>query len=179
MKRRAINETGFRSIRPARYILLFAFLMLIGFGILVAPFAQPPLDAFTQTIVKCSAGLIRFLGGSVKAQGVIMTEPVHGFAVELQNGCNGVEVMIVLWAAILAFPAPWMSRIKGCLLGAVAIQVANFARFISLFYIGQYSLPLFEFTHVFLWQSLIMLDAMVVFWLWVRGGFQNAVARHA
>ena len=42
------------------------------------------------------------------------------------------------------------------------------ARFISLFYLGQYSMTWFDFAHAYLWESLLVLDTMVVFWVWVK-----------
>jgi exosortase/archaeosortase family protein len=53
------------------------------------------------------------------------------------------------------------------LAGSLASQLMNVVRFISLFYIGQYSTNWFEFAHGYLWETLLMLDTMVVFWLWV------------
>jgi exosortase H (IPTLxxWG-CTERM-specific) len=86
----------------------------------------------------------------------------------MKDGCNGVNVTILLWAAVLAFPAPWRMKAVGLAAGSLAIQVLNIVRFISLFYIGQYSASWFEFAHGYLWETLLMLDTMVVFWVWVR-----------
>ena len=33
---------------------------------------------------------------------------------------------------------------------------------------GQYSWPVFEFAHLYLWEMLIILDAIVVFGFWSR-----------
>jgi exosortase H (IPTLxxWG-CTERM-specific) len=79
-----------------------------------------------------------------------------------------VNVTILLWAALFAFPAPWKMKTVGLAAGTLAIQLLNVARFISLFYIGQYSASWFEFAHGYLWETLLMLDTTVVFWLWVR-----------
>ena len=87
----------------------------------------------------------------------------------MKDGCNGVNVTLLLWSALLAFPVSWRQRFKGLLLGTVAIQAVNFVRFISLFYLLEYNRQLFDFAHDYLWESLIMLDALVVFWLWVYG----------
>jgi exosortase H (IPTLxxWG-CTERM-specific) len=86
----------------------------------------------------------------------------------MKDGCNAVSVTVLLAAAVLAFPASLGARAAGVLAAAAAIQAVNFVRFISLFYLGQFSLPLFEFAHIYLWESLIMLDALVVFWVWVQ-----------
>ena len=92
----------------------------------------------------------------------------NGFAVSIEPGCNGIEASIVLIAAILAFPAPWKHKFIGLLAGLTAIQGLNLVRIISLFYLGQWNMDIFEWAHLYLWQALIMLDALVVFIVWVR-----------
>ena len=56
----------------------------------------------------------------------------------------------------------------GILAGTVAIQALNLVRIASLFYIGQWNRDAFEWAHLYLWQSLIMLDALIVWVLWLR-----------
>jgi len=52
--------------------------------------------------------------------------------------------------------------------GFVAIQALNIVRIASLFDLGQWSEAWFEFAHLYLWQTLIMLDALVVWLPWIR-----------
>jgi exosortase/archaeosortase family protein len=80
-------------------------------------------------------------------------------------------VTILLWAAMLAFPASWRMKVLGVLVGSLAIQIVNMARFISLFYIGQYSRSWFDFAHEYLWETLLILDTMVVFSLVSKTAF--------
>ncbi len=93
---------------------------------------------------------------------------VNGFGVEMKDGCNGVNVVILLWSAVLAFPGSVQWKAAGLLAGALAVQSLNFVRFISLFYLGQYSYSWFEFAHLYLWETLILLDGLVFFGLWVK-----------
>ena len=71
-------------------------------------------------------------------------------------------------AAMVAFPAPWKHRLAGLAAGIVAVQALNVVRVISLFYLGQWNLDVFEWAHLYVWQALIMLDVLVVWLLWVR-----------
>ena len=71
-------------------------------------------------------------------------------------------------------------------IGFLAVQSLNVVRVISLFYLGQWSRPVFDFAHEYLWQALIMLDVLVVWLLWVRvagrervPALVDAPARHA
>ena len=52
--------------------------------------------------------------------GAILRSP-GGFGVEMRDGCNGINVTILLWAAILAFPAPWKLKAYGLAVGTLAI----------------------------------------------------------
>ena len=76
--------------------------------------------------------------------------------------------MLVLLAGILAYPAPWKLKLVGLGVGVLAIQLLNLVRLVSLFYLGQWDIKWFEWAHLYLWQVLIMLDALVVWMLWIR-----------
>jgi len=91
-----------------------------------------------------------------------------GFAVSIEAGCNGVEAGIILVAAILAFPSRWREKLIGIVVGLATIQALNLLRIISLFYIGQWNRTFFEWAHLYVWQTLIMLDVLIVFLLWLR-----------
>ena len=69
---------------------------------------------------------------------------------------------------MLAFPAPWKNKLAGIAIGLLAVQTLNIMRVISLFYIGQWSMKAFEWTHLYLWQVLIMLDVLIVWLIWIR-----------
>lgn len=155
-------------MRPERFILLFALCLLALFGLLLAPFLQPGVLAFSRLLTSAAAVLIHICGGHVTAQGAILRAPSSGFAIEMRDGCNGMNVLILLWSAVLAFPATLLQKVNGLVSGTLAIQAVNLIRFISLFYLGQYSLSLFDFAHQYLWESLIMLDGLAFFGLWVH-----------
>ena len=55
----------------------------------------------------------------------------------------------------------------------------NLVRFISLYYLLQYNQAWFDFAHAYLWESLIMLDALAVFWLWVQLVFRSMAMPNA
>ena len=154
-------------MRSLRFGLIFAGLLVVGFGILLAPPVQSVDAAFSRWLVGVSDGLIRLCGGVATRQGAILRAP-SGFGVEMRDGCNAANVTIFLWSAILAFPASWKMKGLGLVAGGVIIHLINILRFISLYYLGQYSMTLFDFAHNFLWESMLVMDTMVIFWLWVN-----------
>lgn len=152
--------------------------MLLGFGLLPTAPVQSADGALSRALVGASHGLVRAFGGHATRDAAILRAP-GGFAVEMRDGCNAVNVGILLWSAILAYPAPWKLKALGLVAGSAIIQALNIIRFLSLFYLGQYSLSWFDFAHSYLWESLLTLDTMVVFWLWVNRVARLGAATHA
>ncbi len=126
------------------------------------------VDPFTSSIATLSAWIIVPFDDSVIAAGRVISDSVSGFSISIESGCNGVEATIVLIAAVVAFRASWRQRLLAIGLGFIAIQAANLARIISLFYLGQWNLDVFTWIHLYLWPVLIMLDVLFVFMLFVR-----------
>ena len=152
-----------------RFFVTFLLLQALLFGLELTPWAQEHFVVpWTNTLARISTWLVTVFDPNVMAIGKIMRSTTNGFAVSIEAGCNGVEATIVLLAAILAFPAPWRSKLIGLAVGIVAVQGLNVVRVISLFYVGQWDRQWFEWAHLYVWQALIMLDVLVVWLLWVR-----------
>lgn len=152
-----------------RFFILFIIILVALF---VAELTPPVQNAivlpWTKALAHISAGLITFFSPHVVALGKILQNTTNGFAVSIEAGCNGVEATIILLSAMMAFPAPWKYRLFGIAVGFAAIQGLNLVRIISLFYIGQWNMAVFEWAHLYIWQALIMFDALIVWLLWIR-----------
>jgi len=151
-----------------RFAILFAVILLALFTLELTPPGQAVVGPWTSLVAEASSAFIRAFDGDARAQGNMVYSSRTGFAMTIEAGCNGVEAMLVLLAGILAFPAPSRSKLIGLAIGAVAIQALNLVRIVSLFYLGQWDMKWFEWAHLYLWQALIMLDALIVWMLWIR-----------
>ncbi|MCA1732477.1 MAG: exosortase H, partial [Acidobacteria bacterium] len=100
----------------------------------------------------------------VSRVGTIISSPT--FAVDVRNGCNGVEAGLILIAAILATPARWKKKLIGVVGGLVVLQAVNLVRISSLYLLGYYDRELFELFHSAVWQVLIILVAFGIFVFW-------------
>ncbi len=152
-----------------RFFVLFVILLV---GLFTLEILQPVQDyiisPFTGVLANISVFLIQLFDDQVIASGRVIRSLENGFAVEIQAGCNGVEAVIILFAALFAFPAPFKNKMIGFFWGFLAIQLLNLVRIISLFYLGQWSDTAFRWFHLYLWQALIILDALVVWLIWLR-----------
>jgi exosortase H (IPTLxxWG-CTERM-specific) len=152
-----------------RFITLFLVYLFVLFALeLMQPVDQHVILPFTSAIAKVSVGIVGLFDAQAVAYGKILQSTSNNFAISIERGCNGVEAVIILVAAMLAFPAPWKHRLIGIGLGFVAIQALNLVRIISLFYLGQWNRTWFDWFHLYLWQALIVLDALVAFLIWLR-----------
>ena len=119
---------------------------------------------FTEVVASGAAGLLSIFESGVWAAGTVMRS--SQFALDVRNGCNGVEAVILLAAAIFAFPATLRSRLIGVITASVAIQLLNLVRLSSLFWLGEHYRRIFDVFHVAVWQSLVILAAISIFILW-------------
>jgi len=127
---------------------------------------QSSLAPGPRPLVHISAALIHLFRGQAIVSGAILTSPINGFSVQVENGCNAINVTILLWAAILVYPAAWVDKLKGLVAGSLALHAINIVRIITLFYVGQYNRDWFDFAHLYLWESLIVIDTLAIFWGW-------------
>jgi exosortase H (IPTLxxWG-CTERM-specific) len=172
VKSPATSSTNRRSLAfLARFLgLLVAFYLLAASN----PVNRAVIVPFTSVIARVSAGALNLLGEKVTVSGTDIRSRL--FAVEIENGCNGVETALLFGSAVLAFPAPWRRRLIGLLLGFLAIQLVNLVRVVTLFWVGAHRPALFSASHTVLWQSIVVLCGVLLFLLWASREARATVA---
>jgi exosortase H (IPTLxxWG-CTERM-specific) len=177
----AADGTGlFEGIGVGRFLLVFFSLQAVLFGIeLTQPVQQYVVLPWTSLLARFCVALVTLFDADAAAIGKVLWNPSTGFGVSIEPGCNGVEACIVLFAALVAYPATWKYRAWGFAIGFVAVQALNVVRVVSLFYLGQWNDAVFRVFHEYLWQALIMIDVLVVWLLWVRANPEHARAAAA
>ena len=152
-----------------RFFILFTVLLVGLFTLeILQPAEKYVILPFTALVADFSAWLVQMFDDNVIAVSNVIRDKTTGFGVRIERGCNGVEALIILFSAIFAFPAPLKNKIIGFVIGFFAIQGLNIVRIVSLFYLGQWNQVAFEWFHLYLWQALIILDALVVWLVWLR-----------
>ena len=152
-----------------RFFIIFSVLLIGLFTIeILQPAEKYVILPFTSLIADISVWIVQAFDDNVIANANVIRDKTSGFGVRIERGCNGLEAVIILFAAIFAFPAPFKHKMIGFIAGFFAIQLLNLVRIISLFYLGQWNYTAFEWFHLYLWQALIILDAMVVWLIWLR-----------
>jgi exosortase H (IPTLxxWG-CTERM-specific) len=143
----------------------FFLLLLVFFG-LTAPRAvnDAVVEPFTAGVAKASGAVCGLVSREVSVTGTVISSPA--FAVNVRQGCNGLEAVFLFLAAVLAFPVAVSQRLLGALLGTVAIQLVNLVRVVALFFTGVLWPDVFEESHTVVWQGVVILAAVALFVAW-------------
>ena len=166
--------------KPQVLFLVKFFVVLVAAYLFIAwnPVNDRVIVPFTAGIARTSGALLDVIGeNDVSVAGTVIRSP--RFAVNINNGCNGVEAMLILLASILAFPASMKARVTGLLLGALAVQLLNAVRIITLYLLGAYQPRLFDLFHTAVWQIVIILAAIGFFLVWSARVAPSRVASRA
>jgi exosortase H (IPTLxxWG-CTERM-specific) len=150
-----------------RFLILFLSILGISFTVIAL---KPVNDAFvvpyTTLIAKASGNVLQLFGEDITISGCLLRSP--RFAVTIYNGCNGLITSLIFVSGVLAFPARWSAKLIGVVGGLLAIQIINLVRIISLFYIGIFLPQFFNQSHIFIWQSLVILAGVTLWIVWAH-----------
>jgi exosortase H (IPTLxxWG-CTERM-specific) len=153
--------------REVAFLVLFVVLLAGSFTLISVNWVNDHVvEPFTGGVARASGAALNLLGQDVILRGTVIQGP--RFAVNIRNGCNGIEAMLIFLAAVLAFPAPWRSRLLGLALGAIAIQIVNLVRVVSLYLTGAYFPKLFDASHTVIWQSVVILFSVLLWIFWAN-----------
>ncbi|HUP48295.1 MAG TPA: exosortase H [Thermoanaerobaculia bacterium] len=152
-----------------------AALIVLYVIVALKPVNDRVIIPLTEIIAGASGAVLRTIDGGIETAGTV----IHSsrFAIDVRNGCNGIEAVILLCAAIFAFPATLRSRLTGLLAASIAIQILNVVRLSSLFWLGTHHRRVFDLFHVAVWQSLVILAAISMFILWSWKFAEKPLAR--
>jgi len=163
------------SRRQAGFLVRFAILCVIFY----IPIAIPSIERvtvapFTRGLASVSGAILRMLGQDVVTSGTVIRSAEFG--VDVKNGCNAVEAVAFLAAAILAFEAPIRLRVIGAILGSIILEALNVIRIVTLYLLGRYHRDLFDMFHLAVWQSVMFGVAVLIFLIWTSRATKHAVA---
>lgn len=162
------SQQGWRAYKQ-EIVFLTIFVLVLGGGFTLLSLNSVNdnvIEPFTAQVATASGHALNLIGQDITRTGTILRN--ERFAVNIRNGCNGVETMIIFLAAVLAFPSTWKSRALGLVLGVIAIQAVNLFRVVALFLTGAYFPKLFDSSHTVIWQTVVILFGVLLWIFWAN-----------
>jgi len=163
-------------------LMVQALVFLVVFAILQVSWLIVRDNSFGHFIrgdvtVKPAVGLINTITPSINASALGNQIKAKGGGLVVKLGCEGVEALFILIAALVNAPLSWMAKLNGILWGTLFIYVFNQARIIGLFYAFRADKPLFYFLHGTLAPLiLIALTGLFFHWWLVKHPFTKSIA---
>jgi len=132
--------------------LRFGFLFVIGFSLLMGGFEAARGTAFEHFVVetlilKPTTSLINFLTPQEHVELIGRTIASSSGSLRVTRGCEGIEMFLLLIAAVLAFPTTLKRRAQGLLFGSVLAYILSVSRLMILHYVLRYSPGLWGALH--------------------------------
>jgi len=159
--------------RRVLFLLKFvALLILFEVPLLVPWVDQNVARPLSAGIAATSGSLLNMFRQHVAVKETVITSQC--FSVNIQNGCNGLETVLFLLAAVLAFPAKPAQKAVAVLLGIVLIQAINLIRVVTLYLVGCHKPDWFASFHLAVWQTIVFATAVVFFAAWSRRAVASA-----
>ena len=104
------TEPSWRRYRR-EIVFLTLFIVLLGGSftlISVSWVNDQVIEPFTAGIARVSGAVLDLIGQDVTMQGTVIRN--SRFAVNIRNGCNGVEAMLIFLAAVMSWIYRWGIR---------------------------------------------------------------------
>lgn len=115
------------------------------------------------------------LGADATVTGTVIRSP-HA-ALEINHECTAVFVLLVYATFVLAYPAPWLQRVSGILIGLVSLTAINIGRLIVLTVIASRYPDWFAYFHEYFFQGLFIALLAVLASLWTEQVRRATVGR--
>jgi len=170
---RAVPEASSRGSKSAGVFVFRFIVLLAGFYAFSALpwFRESLMPRYLTWSAWSGSFLLQLLGEQTQVVGLSIVSP--RFALSVFRGCDGIDAAALFVSAVLAFQAPWLSRLTGLLAGVAFLVAANAFRIISLYYVGALRPDLFELAHVDIWQPLFVIVVALTFVTWAKSASRS------
>ena len=148
------------------YIFFGVTVFCLFFALRYVPFCAKAVESFTAFIAVFSSKILNLFGTATSVSGTHLSS--EDFGINIVDGCNRVFATAILLAGVIAYPSKIGEKAVGILIGIPAIFIINQMRVISLFYLGRSHPTVFEEVHVYAWQPIIIIFAILVWDFWAR-----------
>jgi exosortase/archaeosortase family protein len=150
-----------------RFSLVFGGLALLSeilyYGVVLG---SRGLQLYLEALAWVSTGIARAFDPEAMTHGAQVGSGF--FVVDIAPECDAIQLGAMLAAAIVAFPVGRSSRLLGLAVCLPLLQLVNFARIVSLYYIGGKHPRHFDAAHEVWWPALLIGFTVSVWIGWAR-----------
>jgi len=154
-------------------VMRFLIIYIILINVFVFLYMYKPIvkiinigKAYNGFVVAALAKILNAVGFPCTYRGFVIM--VSNLALDVKFGCNGLEAVMIYSIAVMAYPARWLKKLIGTVVGLLIIQIANFLRMVALVYSGIHFKNLFDVIHLYIAQGVMIALALGVFFMYIN-----------
>ncbi len=150
-----------------KFVVLFAVIFVAGTKAHEVTRARlAPFLVGTLT-VKPSAAFINLVTPSegTKAVGNLLKGQV---TIRVGQGCDGIDGLLLLLAAVLAFPTTARAKFTALAAGVPLVYTCNLVRIVALYQVQRHAPLYFDLMHAYVGQTVIIIVGCGFFLFWMR-----------
>ena len=132
------------------------------------------VDVIAEWTATWTSKAINLFGGSTTVSGTLLIS--DNFVANVVAECTAIGPIILYIGAVVAYPASKRAKLAGVAAGVVVLTAVNLVRIISLFWIGEAYPEYLDVVNLLVWQSVIILLAIIMWLLWA-GRLSDAAQR--
>jgi exosortase family protein XrtF len=134
---------------------------------------EPRADPLTGSVTYQCARIISLVESGITAEPYANSPEVSikqagKIVINVFEGCNGLNVMIVFLSFVVAFAGQWKETVVFSILGIALIYLLNLGRVISLFFIAKYYPNGLYFFHKYLFTGGLYIVVFCLWYLWIQ-----------
>lgn len=165
-----------KELKPAlRFLGIFLGLYLglnVVYGLWISSYGTTA-DHATWLVSKQTSGILNLFGEET----TLAPNPVlpsvsimigQRSALNVFEGCNSLNVMIVFISFVLAFGGNRKKLAWFIPLGLFLIYLINLVRVVGLFYVAEYWQSYFYYVHKYAFTGIIYLFVLFLWWIWIE-----------
>jgi exosortase family protein XrtM len=138
------------------------------------PLKIPMKLQHTNTLI--SSSIINLITPKEQTYAEGSTIKSGGYIMSVAWGCEGIEGIFMLIAALVAYTLKNKWKFYGILAGTALLFTLNIFRLMFLFYTLKYKPALFDIMHVYVGQTFIIFFAVLFFVVWVSAFSEKRTA---
>lgn len=165
-----------KDLKPAlRFLGIFVGLYLglnILYGFWISSYGNQ-VDSATKLVTTQTSFLLNLFGEGTFTKEK-MTEPSisvansSGIVMNVFEGCNGINVMVVFASFLFAFGGRLKKLVLFLMGGLLVIYVANLGRVFMLYYVAEYWNDYFYYIHKYVLTAFLYVITFALWWIWIE-----------
>lgn len=165
----------FQEFKPAfAFLAKFLAIYILGnvlYGLFVESFGNQP-DEITTVVTRQTSAILSWFDEPVSfinspEKPTVLLQRTGDTILSVYEGCNGVNVMIVFIAFILAFGGKKKMIAPFIIMGLIILHITNLIRILLLYYVALSYQHYFYFVHKYLFTAVLYLVVFVLWTIWI------------